>query len=562
MTSVTALEVVPLDVVDLIEEARGAERSSRYVVAREHYEAALRCLPDADSAPLASALIRWIGRTYETTSDFEAALDCYEAALAVARASDASADVAHVLNCRGALMFRRGRLEEAKRLYVESRAMAVDAGEWKLVAMVDQNLGTVANVHGDHELARSQYYRSMEQYSALGLEQYVGPLLSNIGRLHTDLGEWREAEAAFGRAIVICEREGDVSHRVVIEVNQARLYLSTHDLRRARVACDDALELSMSLKDDRWLGEIYKNSGVISLESHRPRLAEAAFRRALREAERREDLLLEAEITKEMAHLFHSEKRHPEVLQCLNRAHDAFSVLRARRDLAAVDQAIAKLEESFATIVRDWGDSIESKDYYTQGHCERVAAGACELATAAGVGAQDLAWFRMGALLHDVGKVTVPSEILNEPGPLTDDQWTIMKRHPENGVKLLADVEFPWDIRPMVLHHHEHWDGGGYPHGLKGSEIPMAARILCVADVFDALTTTRSYRTAFSPEAALKIMKDDAGRVFDPELFEIFATIAYRRASRSRPRRLARAFGYRENVVQASSLMPPVNAVA
>ena len=124
-----APQVLPPGVDSLIEKARVAERSSRYVVARKRYEAALRLLRDNDTAPLASALIRWIGRTHEATGDFEAALDCYEAALAVARACDALAGIAHVLNCRGALMFRRGRLEEAEQLYVEARAMAVDASE-------------------------------------------------------------------------------------------------------------------------------------------------------------------------------------------------------------------------------------------------------------------------------------------------------------------------------------------------------------------------------------------------------------------------------------------------
>ena len=97
-----------------------------------------------------------------------------------------------------------------------------------------------------------------------------------------------------------------------------------------------------------------------------------------------------------------------------------------------------------------------------------------------------------------------------------------MKRHPEAGVEMLADAQFPWDIRPMVLHHHERWDGKGYPHGIAGEAIPHSARILCVADVFDALTTTRSYRDALPPDVAIEIMEGDAGHVFDPGLFAIF----------------------------------------
>jgi putative nucleotidyltransferase with HDIG domain len=162
-------------------------------------------------------------------------------------------------------------------------------------------------------------------------------------------------------------------------------------------------------------------------------------------------------------------------------------------------------------------------DRYTQGHCERVAAYACALATASGMDTAHLRWFRMGALLHDVGKIVVPSSILNKPGRLTTEEWAIMKRHPQAGVHLLREIEFPWDIRPMVRHHHEHWDGGGYPDGLSGDDIPLSARILCLADVFDALTSDRSYRAGLAPAEALSIMADDCGRIFDPTLFKTFS---------------------------------------
>ena len=114
-----------------------------------------------------------------------------------------------------------------------------------------------------------------------------------------------------------------------------------------------------------------------------------------------------------------------------------------------------------------------------------------------------------------------------------------MKRHPEAGVHLLREVEFPWDIRPMVRHHHEHWDGGGYPDGLAGDDIPLSARILCLADVFDALTSGRSYRAGLTPGHALSVMGEDRGTIFDPALFDVFEDLhapAPRRAPRRAPR--------------------------
>jgi putative nucleotidyltransferase with HDIG domain len=182
---------------------------------------------------------------------------------------------------------------------------------------------------------------------------------------------------------------------------------------------------------------------------------------------------------------------------------------------------VSQLQEDFLSIVRMWGESIEEKDLYTRGHCQRVANYACRIAEEAGLSTSDLVWFRMGAFLHDVGKTEVPAEILNKPGRLTDEERHVIERHTIIGDQMLAASEFPWDIRPMIRWHHERWDGCGYPDGLKGREIPLTARILRIADVFDALTTTRSYRHPLSPQQALAMMEGDEGS-FDPDLFELF----------------------------------------
>src|SRR5207253_8593322 len=166
-----------------------------------------------------------------------------------------------------------------------------------------------------------------------------------------------------------------------------------------------------------------------------------------------------------------------------------------------------------------WGESIEAKDHYTAGHCERVAAYACLLARAVGLADRELTWFQMGAFLHDVGKIAVKQEILNKCGPLTPEEWEAMRRHTVVGASMVAQMDFPWDIRPMVRNHHERWDGKGYPDGLQGKDIPLAARILCVADVYDALSSARSYKPALPREKVMSIMEGDAGGQLDPALF-------------------------------------------
>ena len=509
----------------LVQEARSAELDARRGVARRRYEAALlrlRCAPDAG---LASDLIRWIGRTYMDGGDPEAALDCLEAARAVAQSASDQAGEARAANCQAIVHFQTGQLDAAEELYRWALGRAISADDRQLVAMIRQNLGNVANVRGFSDKALQHYQAALDGYRDLGLTRYVGPVLNNLGRVHTDLRQWLQAEVFLDEAATICAESGDVDNRILAEVNRTRLWISREEFGRAREACDQAYELTRGCDDERWLGEIFMHSGIILRHTGKPRMAEEHLGKAAERARTEQDVLLEAETARELADVFRGEGRNRETLEALNQAHGLFSELKARRELADVHRRIARLEEAFLEIVREWGESIESKDFYTQGHCKRVADYAVRLAVRAGLDDASLIWFRMGALLHDLGKVDVPEEVLNKEGPLTDAEWDVLRKHPQTGVDLLGDLDFPWDIRPMILHHHERWDGAGYPHGLAGDEIPLAARILCVADVYDALTTDRSYRPGHSREIAVEIMSGDAGHVLDPRLFRLLEEI-------------------------------------
>ena len=514
--------VLPDAVRPLVEEARAAERASRWERARSAYERALRALPPRGHAAAASALLRWIARTHVEAGDTDAAADCLEAALAVAEASGDARAVASALNSRAGLLFARGELDLCEELFGRTRSMARETGDRELLAMTQQNLGSVASVRGDHRLALLRFEASLAAYRELGLEDRLPPLLNNMGRLRTDLEAWDGARACLDQAADLCERQADRRHRVVVELNRARLHLRRGADVEARVALDAAHAEATASGARFWLPEIYKSYGALYRHWGRLDVAENWLRRAERPASERQDLLLLADVARERAAIHRLRGDSHGTLLSLNRAHRLFERLRARRELADVDRRLAELEGDYLVIVREWGESIEAKDAYTQGHCSRVAAWACRLAEAAGLPAEDRPWFRMGALLHDVGKVEVPLSVLNKDGPLTDDERRIIQRHPVAGVELLEGIDFPWDVRPMIRHHHERWDGGGYPDGLAGEGIPLAARILTVADVWDALTTTRSYRPAFAPSEALDVMEGESGRVFDPELWALF----------------------------------------
>lgn len=505
-----------------IRKAREAERAGRTSEARRGYESALYALPTDDRRGQACQLLRWIAWTHSTDGDQDAALDALEAAEAVATAASDDDALAAVLNTRAGTLFGLGQLDEAEVLFERVRRLAVVSGDRKLEAIADQNLGTVASIRGDLQTAVRRFESSLANFEASGEMSYVGPLLNNIGRLQSELHEEARAERTLARARSLCVEQDDVHHLIIVEVNRARLMLRAGDPMRALRTAQEAREMASGAGDDRWTGEILLVCGSAHQALGNAEVALRFLDRALDLGRRREEPKLIADVVLEQARALRSIGRNRDTLLCLDEARRLFEQLRARLDLANVGERLGELEAAFAQIVREWGESIESKDAYTQGHCSRVATYACLLAEAAGFRAADMRWFRMGALLHDVGKVSVPLEILTKNGRLDDSEWAVMSRHPEFGVELLEGIEFPWDVRPMIRHHHERWDGSGYPDRIAGEEIPFEARILTIADIYDALTTTRSYRSAFSHDRAMEIMRSEVGQTVDPELFPLF----------------------------------------
>jgi diguanylate cyclase (GGDEF)-like protein len=172
--------------------------------------------------------------------------------------------------------------------------------------------------------------------------------------------------------------------------------------------------------------------------------------------------------------------------------------------------------------VRSLAMAIDSKDHYTQGHSQKVAAYAALMAQALELEEQQIGEIRLAALLHDIGKVGIPEDILSKKGPLNPDEWEKMKEHVAYGKRMLEPLESIAHIRAMVYHHHEMFDGSGYPHGLEGQQIPVGARIIAIADAYDTITSERTYKKARTPAAAFTELQRCAGTQFDPELVRVF----------------------------------------
>ena len=522
-------------IADVLAEGQALERRGQREDARARYESALHD-GTATSAGDVAQLQRLISRAYLQDGEFAAADERALLALSVSEQANDEAGRGRAINMLASIQWNQGRHDEAQRLYLEARASALQVGDARLAAMTASNLGVIASVRGEDRDAIRYYESGLADARGAGLVEEVIMALTNLGLLNTQMGQFEGADHAFAEAREVCELVGDLSKLIRIELHLAKLRIKQGEQHAARVACERARTLALQTGDAFADGDAEQVAGIIARADGEVAKAEAHFLRAEKIAIDRSDLILQGETAKELAELYRWSGRNKDTLQRLNQAHHLFLQLQARRELADVDRRTASLESDFLDVARKWGESIEAKDIYTQGHCVRVADMSCALW--ARVCAEDdtaLFWFRIGALLHDVGKLMVPAEVLNKSGKLNPAEWELMKRHPSAGVELLADIEFPWDVRPIVESHHERWDGKGYPHGLTGEAIPLTARVLCIADVYDALTSKRSYKQAFTHDETMEIMRGDVGTQFDPTLFTAFEEIVRRGTWRNTP---------------------------
>lgn len=202
------------------------------------------------------------------------------------------------------------------------------------------------------------------------------------------------------------------------------------------------------------------------------------------------------------------------------------AIVRTRIKSMLRHKALIDSLEEAETILFVLAQSVEQRDKYTGLHCERLAAYSIALGRALGLGKADQLALYRGGYLHDIGKVAVPDAILFKRGLLTEDEWKVMRLHTVKGEEICRPMKTLAPVLPIIRNHHERWDGSGYPDGLRGEDIPLAARILQVADIYDALTTARSYKPAFTHEDAVQIMLDEVSRGWrDPELVPLFAEL-------------------------------------
>ncbi|HEY2806074.1 MAG TPA: HD domain-containing phosphohydrolase [Gemmatimonadales bacterium] len=484
-----------------LEQGKDQERSGAILQAMESFECAIAMAERSGENEVLAESLRRLAILRHHRDDHTRARELSQRSLEVAKKIGSDRLSAEALNTIGGLHLTAGQLGEARRVLLE----ALDLGKMsrELRARVEQNLGILANIQGDLYEALTRYERSLAAYRACSDEHGCAIAYHNLGMISADRKQYDAADGYYKESLAIAEKLGDVYLQGLALTNQAEVDVARQRFENATQNAERALAFFDQMGARGAKADAYRVIGMVYRDTGRLALAESRLRSAIELAMEANSILNEAEACREMALLYQLMSRNPDALRMLNTAHRLFRRLDARVDLVHVGGKVTELEATYLAVVRGWGRSLESRDNYTFGHSERVAQQAVALAQLMGLDQHEVMTINFGAYLHDIGMVRVPHEILRKSGALNRDEMELVRMHPLWGLELLSNVDFPWDVRPVIRWHHERYDGTGYPDRLRGDEIPLSAQIVGILDVYDAMMTSRPHQVAFTSQQAL-----------------------------------------------------------
>jgi putative nucleotidyltransferase with HDIG domain len=519
-----------------INAARNAEAAGAWDDALAGYTAALREARSTGYRATEAQLLRTIGRVHADRGEYDRARESFEACLVLAQREGERALCAAALNALAAVAQLQGQFDVAESLYARAGALAHELGDVRMCAMVDQNLGTLANTRGELKIALLRYESALQRFRSLGDQRAIALALSNLGMLQVDVGEWAAAELSLQAAFQLAERQSDWANQGAIEVNRAELFLKMRSYDRAAAHCARALRIYTKLASHSGLADVHRLFGALYRATGKPQVAKMQLELALRLARTCENRLIEAETESERARLFLAEREFRTALLSLNRAYEIFCDLNARREINDVRRRLERLEQPYFEALQLWSmkESLLQEERPAAG-ATRVGDLAARLMSALGRN-NELTAVRIAAFLHDIGMAAVPRQLIARLAPLTPAERKVLEQHTVIGEQILRELHFSAELCATVRHHHERWDGNGYPDGLAGEQIPLLARVISLTDAYAELTSPRAFRAALSSDQAVALMALDAGSVFDTRLLEVFQEIVHDTNGPARPR--------------------------
>ena len=510
---------------ELIELGKKYDLEGKWDEAIEVYSQAIELAGlKAENRTVAEAL-RLTGNIQFKKNEWGNALKSFQQSLKHFQSLRESRGSAYSMNSIGNIYLEKGEWELAKRYYLKSLATARRIRDFRMQGMIYNNLGVIAMFQGLLEQAIARYQRSLFYYEKDGYKKGMGETYLNIGICHADLRDFEKSDQFHRKTLEIAQEIGDVYLQSKIYLHWTEVALEMVNLEFARELCDQAFELSSQLKDQLDIAQAFQHYGKIFRLMNKFALSKKHFEESIKICLSYDGLQVLAEDYRELALLYRDQEDNRKTLELLWQSFELFHQLKARKDVRDVNQKIEELEMIYVNIAKSMGAAVEIKDTYTFGHSKRVAYYSLQLSRKLNLSLTQIKAILAAAFLHDLGKVKVKRKILLKNGRLTHLEYEAIKLHPALGVQMIGSLNFPWDIKPLILHHHERYDGKGYPNGLKGEKIALGARIIGIADFFDAMTTARPYRPAWSVAETIKEMNDQMGGAFDPQMVPVFVEL-------------------------------------
>jgi putative nucleotidyltransferase with HDIG domain len=481
----------------LLELARQYDRRGHFAEAAGAYQAAIAALERLPTErPALAEALRRLAVVLQRRREMERARELCWRSHKVAVESGDSTLIGEALNTLGGLDMVEERLEAAAQTL--HAALQIVQTDQSLRGRIEQNLGTVASMRGDTSTALAHYHNSLQAFLAAQDEHGSAIAYHNLGRVNADRGQWQDADQHFQQALRAAEYVGDLHLRGLCFLNHAEVLVAMERQEAARLLAERALNSFNELGARSEISDAYRVMAMVNRASGHPAASAQGLQLARELAAQLGSVVGEGEALRELARVYRTINRLPEALDTLVLASELHSRIGLRFDVSGV------LEGHFPPLIRDWGETIAAIHPPTFASSREVSSDAAKVARSLGLSPADQATMRLGALFYDVGKLRAPLGTLDKSGPLTTRECEFVRTHTVLGEDLLGRVRFPWDIRPIIRSHHERLDGGGYPDGLRGEAIPVAAQIVGLLDVYRALLSPRPGRPAMTHADALR----------------------------------------------------------
>jgi len=479
-----------------------------------------------------------VGIIYSDQGRLDLALEHHLKALAIDEAINDNVSLSHSLNCIGVVFRKRNDLEKAEYYYMKALKLREITGDISGLAISYNNIGILAKERGNLEEALQHFNRSLKLKEDLGDKRGILVSYTNIGDIHTKLEEYTESLGYYKKSLAIgeeisdekncCENCNKIGHILTLlgEYENALEYLK----RGLQISLDIGMGI-LEANSYRKLSDLYRSTGdyekAFKHYKKHSILTREIFGEKSAETINRLQIRYETEKKEKEAELYYL--RNVELQREINErkqvenqltAHEHLLEERVRNRTAELQKSLGKLKKSVAGTIRTLSKIIESKDPYTSGHQMRVAELSRLIAIEMGLTEEKIEAIFMISLVHDIGKICIPQEILSRSWKLSPLEQEIVQTHPQTGYDILSEVEFPWPVAEVILQHHETHNGTGYPNGLKREEIMIEARIIAVADVVEAMTSHRPYRSIPGLEKAIEEISVNSGKLYDPNVVD------------------------------------------